>query len=144
MDQVSSGLFVGTLADAADEELLTENGIDRIVSLTYGDPEAGYPKSISISQCPMMDGPRNDEETFQEAVEAVLSGFDQDETVLIHCSRGASRSPAVAATAVAIYEQIEIAESFERIGNRRPEFDPHIALVGHASSVYRNFNRVQS
>jgi len=140
MDEVASGLYVGSLADAGDTALLQENSINRIVSVTYGDPETGYPDSATVSQYPMMDGPRNEREVFAKAVEQVLMGLDQNETILVHCSRGASRSPSIAATAVALHKEIGIEEAFEQIGERRNNFDSHPAVVRQAVNVYRDYS----
>ncbi|QKY19667.1 dual specificity protein phosphatase family protein [Halolamina sp. CBA1230] len=137
MDEVAPNLYVGTLADAGDTALLQEHGVDSVVSLTHGDPESGFP--VPVSKCAMMDGPRNEQETFRTAVEEVLVGLDRGETTLVHCRRGASRSPSVAATAVALHNAISIEGAFERIEEQRAEFDAHPALVRQAVSVYRAF-----
>jgi atypical dual specificity phosphatase len=137
MDEVAPNLFVGTLADAGNRALLQEHGVDSVVSLTYGDPESGFP--VPVSKCAMMDGPRNKQETFRTAVQAVLAGLERGETTLVHCSRGASRSPSVAATAVALHTESSIEEAFELIGEQRDEFDVHPALVRQAVSVYRGY-----
>jgi len=60
--------------------------------------------------------------------------------VLIHCSQGASRSPAVAATAVAIFDGIDISESFQRIAQRGEAVDPHDALVVHARDIAAKYD----
>jgi predicted protein tyrosine phosphatase len=135
MDKVAANLYVGTLADAGDTALLQEHGVDRIVSLTHGDPESGFP--VPVSKCAMMDGPRNDRETFRTAVEEILTRLQQGETILVHCSRGASRSPSVAAAAIALHEEITIEAAFEQVDEQRDEFDAHPALVRQAVSVYR-------
>jgi hypothetical protein len=48
MDEVFPGLYVGTLTDAGDESVLQNYGIEKIVSLTYGDPESGVPDSVPV------------------------------------------------------------------------------------------------
>ena len=111
MDKVAPNLFVGTLTDAGDTTLLQEHGVDSIVSLTHGDPESGFP--VPVSKCTMMDGPRNEQETFRTAVAEVLAGLKRGETILVHCSRGASRSPSVAAAAIALHEGTKIEDASE-------------------------------
>jgi len=140
MDQVSPGLFVGTVEDAGDESLLRENGVDRVVSLTHGDPEAGFSGSTSVSRFEMMDGPRNDRQVFEKAVESVVSGLGSGEVVLVHCSRGASRSPSVAACAVALHQGVRIEEAFEQVAGNRSEFDPHDSLVRQAVDVFQGLS----
>ncbi|AZH27194.1 protein phosphatase [Haloplanus aerogenes] len=135
MDEVASGLFIGTVADAGDGERLRRRGVGVIVSLTYGDPDGGYPDGVTVVDVPMVDGPRNDLAAFGRAVTAVTSRLD-DYGVLVHCSAGASRSPAVAATALALSEGIGLDDAFRRVAAARDAVDPHDALVRRAASVY--------
>jgi len=135
MDEVFPDLYVGTLADAEDARGLQEHSIDNVVSLTHTDPEVKPP--VSISKYAMLDGPRNDRETFRAAVKEVLKRLGRGDTTLVHCSRGASRSPSVAAAAIALHEEIDIAAAFEQIEQQRDAFDAHPALVHQAVNVYR-------
>ena len=135
MDEVATGLFVGTTTDAGDGSLLHDHGVTLVVSLVHGEPDGGYPDGTAVVDVPMVDGPRNDRTAFDRAVTAVSSRLD-DHTVLVHCSAGASRSPAVAATALALSEGIGLDEAFRRVRARRDAVDPHDALVRRAVSVY--------
>jgi len=144
MDEVSTGLFVGTVANAGDEALLEQHGVDRVVCLTHRAPSGGFPDGVSVSRCAMLDGPRNQQDVFRDAVEESLLGLQQGETILVHCSRGASRSPSVAAVAIALHEGIDIAAAFERVGDRRDGADPHEALVRQAVKVYQDHREVTS
>jgi hypothetical protein len=137
MDRVDESVFVGTLEDAGDESQLRRHGVDTVVSLTYGDPEAGFPDFVSVFGAAMMDGPRNEKAAFESAVERVLASLQSGESVLVHCSRGASRSPSVAAAAIAVHRGIDVEEAFEQVGQRRAGFDPHDTLVRRAVEVSR-------
>ncbi|MFB6102795.1 MAG: dual specificity protein phosphatase family protein [Haloplanus sp.] len=137
MDEVTSGLFVGTLADAGNGSLLRDHGVTTIVSLTHRDPDGGFPAETTVVDVPMLDGPQNDLAAFARAVAAVRSRLD-DGAVLVHCSAGASRSPAVAATAIALREGGDLDAAFRRVARRRDAVDPHAALVRRAESVYAN------
>ncbi|WP_246986898.1 dual specificity protein phosphatase family protein [Halorientalis marina] len=141
MDEICSGLFVGTTNEAGNEVLLRECGVDRVVSLTHGGPETGFPSGVSIDKVPMKDGPRNERDRFESAVEEVLSGLCSSDSVLVHCSRGASRSPAVAATALAIHRGISIDEAFKQVAAHREETDPHDALVRRAATASHTFQQ---
>lgn len=141
MDEVYPGLYVGTVADAGDEQLLEAHTVDKVVSLTHGNPESGFPAAVSVVEVGMKDGPRNEKEQFESAVEETLAGLRSDETVLVHCSRGASRSPSVAATAVAVHQDIGIQVAFERVAASRAECDPHPALVRRAVSVFQGYQQ---
>lgn len=137
MDRVAESLFVGTLADASDGALLAENGVETVVSLTHAAPDGGFPDSVSVVKHELLDGPRNDRERFEDAVAAVRSRIESDETVLVHCSRGASRSPSVAAAATALSRDIGIGDAFEQVSENAEACDPHDALVRQAVAVFR-------
>ena len=129
MDEVADGIFVGTESDAGDQSLLRKHGVDVVVSLTHSKPETGDVTRVDI---PMVDGPQNSQEAFAEAVETVIEHRKNDQSVLIHCSAGASRSPSVAAAAIAHLTGKDLNEGFNQIINQRSETDPHDALVRQA------------
>ena len=105
---VAEALFVGTIEDASTGPLLQDHGIETIVSLTHGGPDAGFPESVSVTQVPLTDDSQNDRIQFEAAVDAVLSALNSGQTVLVHCFRGASRIPSVAAVALDIAQDISI------------------------------------
>lgn len=136
MDKVADGLYVGTVDDAGQVENLREVGITTIISLIHRSPTKGYPDEVAVHSVPLRDGPQNDISAFEEAVEMVLSERENDTPLLIHCSAGSSRSPAVAATALALSDDIGLEAAFDQIATRRPAVDPHEALVRRAAEVY--------
>ncbi|TKX54570.1 MULTISPECIES: protein-tyrosine phosphatase family protein [Halorubrum] len=129
MDEVGAGIFVGTRSDAEDESLLRDRGVDAVVSLTHDDPDTG---SVARVDTPMTDGPQNEYSAFVDAVETVVARREAGQRVLVHCSAGASRSPAVAAAAMTRLTDRGLDEAFEQVLARRPEVDPHDALVRRA------------
>ena len=139
MDRVAESLFVGTIEDAGTGPLLENHGIETVVSLAHSPPDTRFPESVSVKQVPLTDGPQNDRAQFNEAVDVLVSALESGETVLVHCSRGASRSPSVAATALAITQDIGIKEAFEQVAEHREACDPHEALVRQAVAVYQEW-----
>lgn len=140
MDEVADGLFVGTVEDAGDNALIREHSIVTIVSLTHRDPDGGFPSDVTVENVPMIDGPRNDQQRFDRAATHVLSCLKTEENLLVHCSAGASRSPAVAATALALYDEIGLEAAFKQVSKRRNAIDPHEAIVRQAACVYTQHN----
>lgn len=136
MDEVAEGLFVGTLADAGDATELRKRDIAEIVSLTHEAPPDGFPAAATVRRVPMTDGPQNEQSAFETAAEAVRSRLDAGVPVLVHCRSGASRSPAVAATALALERRVDLENAFQQVAERRDAVDPHPALVRRAASVY--------
>lgn len=136
MNEVAAGLFVGSVDDAGATERLHERGITTIVSVIRGGPAGGYPGDVSVETVPMVDGPQNDRDQFDRAVTHVLSERATGESVLVHCSAGASRSPAVAATVLALSDGIGLEAAFTQVMTARSAVDPHEALVKQAARVY--------
>ena len=129
MDEVAPGLWVSD-ADAATRA----DGVDTVVSLLHEPPSAGYPEGVAVIDHPLVDGPRCDAADFANAVEAVRAARRRDETVLAHCSAGTSRSVAVAATAIAADEVVELGEALVRVREARGAADPHPALLSLAQA----------
>jgi len=136
MNAVADGLFVGTIDDAENAMLLRNHRVDAIVSLTHASPDT---PNLPVFRIPMVDGPQNDAQAFDQAVLETLELLNEGDRVLVHCSAGASRSPAVAATAFALYDEIDLETAFEQVANRREAVDPHEAVVRQAARVYDQY-----
>jgi protein-tyrosine phosphatase len=131
MNEVADGIFAGTVSDAEDESMLREHCVDTVVSLTHDDPDTGPVARVDV---PMLDGPQNEYESFVDAAETVIERREAGQRVLVHCSAGASRSPAVAAAAMTRLTDRDLGEAFEQVLARRSEVDPHDALVRQAAT----------
>lgn len=138
MNEVATDLYVGTVEDAGDEELLGEHSVSSVVSLTFSGPEQGFPSSVNVVEQSMMDGPQCDKDSFESAVSEILDFLERGEIVLVHCSRGASRSPSVAAVSLALRSGVDINEAFQQVQNYREGVDPHEDVVRLAVEVYRD------
>jgi hypothetical protein len=135
MDRVAADLFVSGIEGAGDGDALARHGVTAVVGLTHEPPAGGYP-DVSVTRVPMVDGPRNDADAFGRAVAAAREALAAGETVLVHCSAGASRSVAVAATALALERDPGLEAAFERVAANRPAADPHPTLVQRAADHY--------
>ncbi|WP_255148652.1 dual specificity protein phosphatase family protein [Halorarius halobius] len=131
MNRVTDDLYVGSRADAADHAALREAGVTFVLRVTGRGPEAGYPDGVTVTAVPMRDGPQNDPVQFGEAVDR-LRGALGEETVLVHCAAGTSRSRSVVAAALAAERDIPLADAYERAG-ATPEEPPHDALIRRAA-----------
>lgn len=135
MDLVGSDLFVGTLDDATDSHRLEEDEITTVVSLTHETPDLSEP-ALNIHSIPLIDGPQNNRDQFNKAVQETVTALAGGERVLVHCAAGASRSPTVAATALALTEEIELQNAIQQVADNRDAVDPHEALLRQAAHVY--------
>lgn len=137
MKQVAPDLYVGSLEDAGTDELLEQHGITAILALTHTEPERQYPDTVRVTDRPLVDGPQNDFEAFQDAVERLTALCEAGETVLVHCSAGSSRSGAIAATVLAKTEGTDVDRALARIQREKPDVDPHPALLDRARRTLR-------
>ncbi len=112
-------LFVGN-RHAADPEQY-DRSFDRVLSLTADQAPA------TTHHQPLNDGPENDWPAFEAAADAAR-GLPGDGRSLIHCSHGISRSPIVAAAAVAVVEHRPLADALSLVRSARPPAVPHPKL----------------
>jgi len=138
MNRVGTELFIGTGADAADKQQLETHGITTVISLTHEKPDLSEP-AIDIYSIPLIDGPQNSRDRFTEAVTETVTALGGDESVLVHCAAGASRSPTVAATALALVQDIGLEDAIQQVADNRDAVDPHEALLRQAAHVYTEF-----
>jgi protein-tyrosine phosphatase len=139
MDAVDDELFVGTAADVTDDSVLASHGVTTIVSLTHETPSPAA-QDITVCSIPLIDGPQHSREQFTKAVEETLAALAADGSVLVHCSAGASRSPTVAATALALARDMELEDAVQQVADNRAAVDPHEALLRQAARVYTQLN----
>ena len=139
MDSVGDDLFVGTAKDATDDSNLKTHGVTTIISLTHETPSFAE-QELTLHSIPLIDGPQHNREQFTKAVEETIAALEADETVLVHCSAGASRSPTVAATALALSQDMKLEDALQQVAENRDAVDPHEALLRQAAHVYTELN----
>jgi atypical dual specificity phosphatase len=123
MPKPTERLVIGGIRRAGSRELYRTHGIDTVVRVTDRCPHSGYPDSVTVHTHPMDDGSRNRYEDFVRGAARVLHLLRAtDETFLVHCTMGASRSIGVAAAALAVHDGGTVGEWAERLANhdRRP------------------------
>ena len=135
MDLVGPDLFVGTLTDATNSHRLEKDEITTVVSLTHETPDLSA-QTLDIHSVPLIDGPQNNREQFTTAVEETVTALTDGERVLVHCAAGASRSPTVAATALALVQKMNLEDAIQEVADSRDAVDPHEALLRQAAHVY--------
>ena len=141
MDSVSDDLFVGTVEDATDDSALETHSVTTIISLTHETPSFTE-QELTIHSIPLIDGPQHNRQQFTKAVEETIAALEADGGVLVHCSAGASRSPTVAATALALSQDMELEDALKQVAVDRDAVDPHEALLRQAAHVYTEFNPI--
>jgi protein-tyrosine phosphatase len=95
-------LCLGHLGDAGDLELLHAAGIRAIVDLALNEPAAVRSRELTYCRFPLLDGPGNPAWTIRAAVETLACLVRLGTPTLVCCGAGMSRSPSIAAAAIAL------------------------------------------
>lgn len=85
-----------------------------------------YP--LTTHHHPLDDGPGNDWAAFERAVDTARTLYQQDGSVLIHCTAGISRSSTIIATTLAAEESRQFRDALSIVQQARPSATPHPAL----------------
>lgn len=81
---------------------MPKDGLDKVITVCQDSIEDNVPESVEYSFYCMSDGPANEYggdhsySMFSEAADELYEALTADETVLIHCHKGQSRSVSVA------------------------------------------------
>jgi hypothetical protein len=94
-------LWLGHFGDVRDIHGLLAAGILAVVDLAINEPPADVTRELVYCRFPLIDGMGNPPWLLRAAVETVACLLRCDTPTLIACSAGLSRSPCIAAAAIA-------------------------------------------
>jgi len=110
-----NSLWLGNMFDARDPSALFENEIQAVVDLAYEEKPAQLPRQLIYCRYPLIDGGGNDESVLLHAIQCVLGFLNSETKMLVACSAGMSRSPTVAAFALAAFLKTKPTEVIEKV-----------------------------
>lgn len=94
-------LWLSNAIDSRDISGVLKHGIQAVVDLAIEEKPAVFPRDILYCRVPLNDGAGNRPEFLRAAVETAMQLIAAKCPTLVCCGAGMSRSPAVAATAIA-------------------------------------------
>jgi protein-tyrosine phosphatase len=94
-------LWVGHAGDVADPRALVAQGIRAVIDLALNESPVALPRELVSCRFPLVDGPGNPPWVLRAAVETVAALLRAGTPTLVCCSAGMSRSPCIAAAAIA-------------------------------------------
>lgn len=97
-------LWIGNTADARNVSAVLAAGITAVVDLAGNETPVSVTRELAYCRFPLMDGGVNEDWLVRTAVETTTAFLRRDVPTLICCSAGMSRSPAIAAAALALVE----------------------------------------
>ena len=95
-------LWTGPALNAVSLRAVYENGIDALVDLAINEPVLQLTRELIYCRFPLVDGSGNRPELLRLAVTTSADLIRAGTPTLVFCSGGMSRSPAIAAAALAV------------------------------------------
>jgi protein-tyrosine phosphatase len=111
-------LWLGHAGDGRDYRQLFAEGIRAIVQLAAEEPPLQPPRDRIYCRFPLLDGPENGAELLALAIGTVRRLLGLGVPTLLCCSAGLSRSPAVAAAALAQLHSQPLAETLAEVARQ--------------------------
>jgi len=124
MDEILPGLFIGSIREAWDEELLKRHNIKFVVNATHR--ENPFPEQIEYLHCRVLD---EDEENiyqyFEPARSHIVKAKEAKAACLVHCMAGISRSSTLVLCYLIMEEKMTLLDAWELLLDRRHEIQPN-------------------
>jgi protein-tyrosine phosphatase len=115
-----SSLFIGHAGDLHDVRSLHAAGIAAVLDLAANEPPATLTRDLIYCRLPLVDGAGNPEWLLRAAV-VLLASFEREKIPCATCcSGGMSRSPAIAAAALAAARSIPAKVALEQVAAAGP------------------------
>lgn len=113
-------LWLGNARDGRDFRSSLDCGIQALMQLAAEEPALQPPRDLIYCRFPLVDGQGNDLKLLRLAVMTLANFLEQRIPLLVFCGMGLSRSPSVAAIALAQVEQEDPEECLRRITDHSP------------------------
>jgi len=113
-------LWLGNVGDLRQPDTLFANGIEAVIDLAGNEPPAVLPRELMYCRFPLVDGAGNPTWMLRAATHSVASCIQANVVTLVYCSAGMSRTPAIAATAIAMVSGCSASEALIQIGRSFP------------------------
>ncbi len=112
---IPNRLWLGNAGDARDISMVLARGIAAVVDLAMEEAPIHYPRDVVYCRFPLVDGGDNSRELIRAAVEVTVTFVESELPTLVTCGGGMSRSPAIAAAALAQVERQPLETALERV-----------------------------
>lgn len=121
MRQISAHLlWLGNAGDERDCQRVLDTGIQAVVQLDAEEPVLGLSRDLVYCRFPLVDGPGNDKKRLQLAITTVANLLEKKVPTLVVGGAGLSRSPVIAAAAIAVVFQQSADECLKEVAEHFP------------------------
>ena len=113
----SNLLWIGHALDVREPRALFDAGITAVIDVAYEELPAQLPRQLTYCRFPLNDGGGNDPSTLLQTLRTATDLLHSKTRTIIACSAGMSRSPTLAAFALAYYLSETPDDVIARIAN---------------------------
>jgi protein-tyrosine phosphatase len=113
-------LWLGHAGDGRDTHLILDTGLAAVVQLAVEEPTLQLPRELVYCRFPVLDGASNDLKILDLAMTTIANLLEKNIPLLVCCDSGTSRSPALAAAALALVYQENPDRCLEQILEHHP------------------------
>ena len=110
-------LWLGHALDIREPRPLFDAGITAVVDVAFEEPPAQLPRQLIYCRFPLNDGGGNDASVLLQTVQTLVDLLAAGNRTIVACSAGLSRSPTIAAFALAAHLSQEPGDVITRIAN---------------------------
>jgi len=108
-------LWIGNAIEARDYRRLHELEIRAVVDVALEEQPGVPPREFIYLRYPLLDGIGNSPTTLTMAIRSIADLLRSDTRTMVACSAGMSRSPSLAAAALAIVEQVDVNQKLNEL-----------------------------
>ena len=113
-------LWLGHAREGQEFRALFDAGVKALVELAAEEPPSAPPRELVYCRFPLLDSTGNDRHLLSLAINTVANLVEKRVPTLLCCSTGVSRSPAVAAAALALVYQEPPEDCLKQVAAHHP------------------------
>lgn len=117
-------LWIGHRGDLRDPRLVSSHDVSLVIDLAIDEPPLVLAREVAVARFPLDDGAGNAAWLVRGAISLGVRVLSEGETVLVACSSGLSRSPAIAAAMVAVREGVPPEQALRRVTAAEGDVSP--------------------
>ena len=129
-------IWLGNALDAANLRGVLDLGIELIVDLAANELPPKITRDLAYCRIPLLDSASNAEWQLRLAIDTVQLALAKNVPTLVSCSAGMSRSPAIAAAAIARHTKQDFRHCLEEVVAGAPH-DVSPAFVTDILAVFK-------
>lgn len=139
ISKITNQIYISNITAARRTEL---QQFERVITVCQDPIDDNI--SCNYEQYNLSDGPNDTTRgecsysLFSQAANATVSAINKDETTLVHCHAGISRSPSVVIAALAVAHDSSFHKSRAFVKEQRPQTNPNQTLLNHAKTYIAN------